>query len=455
MSELLQQRRAGVLLHPTSLPSGKLDGDVERWLDFMADACLSVWQVLPLVIPDHTGSPYQSCSAFAANPGLLDEEALRREVDPQALADFYHQQQSWLPDFARFKVLRQRYPECSWLDWPQRYRDRDPQAMAELEHESPDEFQHFVRVQFLLDQRWQQIRRYAAERNILMFGDMPIFVALDSVDVWANRGEFLLNEVGQPNLVAGVPPDYFSEQGQRWGNPHYDWDVMKGSGFRWWKGRLQRQFDWFDIVRLDHFRGLEASWMIPAECETAIDGHWQQVPGAELLGALREANPGLPIVAEDLGIITPEVTALRKAFELPGMAVLQFAFDGSEDNPHLPANVSTDHVAYSGTHDNSTTRGWFTSLEEDTRQFVLQVLEGSADDDIVELLNQRLMETSAFLAMLPLQDILGLGAEARMNTPGLTEGNWRWRFEWQQLDDVDVVGRLRELIERTGRCHEG
>lgn len=453
MSKLLQQRRAGVLLHPTSLPSGKLDGDVERWLDFMAQACLSVWQVLPLVIPDHTGSPYQSCSAFAANPGLLDSALPDVEVDPQALAGFYREHQAWLPDFARFQVLRQRYPELSWNQWPARYRDRHPDAMEELEHEFSAEFENFVRLQFLLEQRWQAIRRYAAERDILLFGDMPIFVALDSADVWANRAEFLLDPEGRPEVVSGVPPDYFSESGQRWGNPHYNWDVMQGNNFRWWKARLRRKFQWFDIVRLDHFRGLQASWMIPADCETAIEGHWQQVPGRALLSELRQANPELPIVAEDLGIITPEVTMLRKDFDFPGMSVLQFAFDGAPDNPHRLCNITADHVAYSGTHDNNTTRGWFDSLEPDTRRYVMQVLDGTEDDDIVDLLNTRLMEAKANLAIVPLQDVLGLGAEARMNTPGLVKGNWDWRFDWSQLGDWQGISALRQLIEKTGRCH--
>jgi 4-alpha-glucanotransferase len=370
------------------------------------------------------------------------------------LADFYRNQSDWLPDFARFMVLRHRYPGLSWTEWPTQYRDRDPDAMAELERGSAAEFETFVRRQFLLEQRWQKIRRYAAERDILLFGDMPIFVAFDSADVWANREEFLLDENGRPRVVAGVPPDYFSEFGQRWGNPHYNWEVMQENGFHWWKARLKRQFEWFDIVRLDHFRGLEASWMIAAECETAMEGYWQKVPGEALLTALRQTYPGLPIVAEDLGIITPEVTALRKAFDLPGMAVLQFAFDGSEDNPHKPSNVTADHVAYSGTHDNNTTRGWFDSLDPDARRFVLDVLGGTEGDDIVDLLNTRLMETEASLAIVPLQDILGLGAEARMNTPGMVDDNWRWRFDWSQLDDEQRINTLRQLIEKTGRCHE-
>jgi len=452
MSNLLQQRRAGVLLHPTSLPSGKLDGDVERWLDFLSESCLTVWQVLPLVIPDHTGSPYQSCSAFAANPGLLADADAALSEDREHLQVFTEAQKDWLPDFATFMLLQQQYPDSAWEAWPEHYRDRDPQAIAELLRDHEDAYWAHIQRQYHLDQRWQQIRRYAAERNILLFGDIPIFVALNSVDVWANRGEFLLDEHGQPQLVAGVPPDYFSETGQRWGNPHYNWEKMQDNGFSWWKARLKRKFEWFDIVRLDHFRGLESSWMIEADCDTAIDGYWQKVPGEALLNTLRRSFPDLPIVAEDLGIITPEVTALRKAFELPGMAVMQFAFDGSDDNPHKPENVTADHVVYSGTHDNNTTRGWFNNLDAETRQFVFKVLEGEEDDDIVNLMVCRLMESNASLAMLPLQDVLGLGQEARMNTPGLVEGNWRWQFEWHELPVKEEVQALRDLIETTGRC---
>ena len=271
--------------------------------------------------------------------------------------------------------------------------------------------------------------------------------------MWAQRDQFLLDENGQPTYVAGVPPDYFSETGQRWGNPHYNWEAMQADGFRWWKSRLRRQFDWFDIVRLDHFRGLVASWMIPADCETAIDGFWQDTPGEALLAALREHFPQLSIVAEDLGIITPEVTALRKQFHLPGMAVLQFAFDAFEDNPHKPVNISTDTVAYTGTHDNNTTRGWFDSLDAGSREFVYSLLEGKPDDDPVQLLIQRALQTDAELVVLPLQDILGLGAQARMNTPGESEGNWHWRFDWADIQEAHATG-LRALIENTGRLHD-
>jgi len=452
MSNLLAQRRAGVLLHPTSLPSGRLDADVERWLNFMRTAGLSVWQMLPLVIPDHTGSPYQSCSAFAVDPALM---AMPPESGCGAheLDEFRERERDWLLDFARFEVLKELHGDVPWHDWPRAYRDRDAQALASFDKQHAAALGWVIEQQFLLECRWKEIRGECAERDILLFGDMPIFVALDSADVWAHREQFLLDEQGQPTHVAGVPPDYFSATGQRWGNPHYDWEAMQQDGFSWWKSRLRRQLDWFDIVRLDHFRGLVASWMIPAECETAVDGYWEDTPGEAMLKVLREAFPDLPIVAEDLGIITPDVIELRKQFELPGMAVVQFAFDAFDDNPHKPRNITEDNVVYTGTHDNNTTRGWFDELDQGSRDFVYQLLEAEADEDIVTLMIRRTLETKANLAMLPMQDLLGLDASARMNTPGESKDNWYWRFDWDDIDP-ETIARIRSIIEKTGRLHE-
>lgn len=454
MSNLFKERRAGVLLHPTSLPSRRLDGDVEHWLDMLHDTGLSVWQMLPLVIPDHTGSPYQSRSAFAADPALMAfAPGTSGGSDAHALAEFREREADWLVDFARFEVLKELHGDGPWHDWPSQLRDRDPQAMEDLDREQAGAIGHIIEQQFLLHRRWQAIRGQAAARNILLFGDMPIFVALDSADVWAHRDQFLLDSQGQPSFVTGVPPDYFSATGQRWGNPHYDWKAMQADGFSWWQARLQRQFDWFDIVRLDHFRGLEASWMIPAECETAIDGSWEKTPGEALLKTLLKAFPDLPIVAEDLGVITPEVVALRKQFGLPGMAVLQFAFDAFEDNPHKPKNMQADTVAYTGTHDNNTVRGWFDELPDNERAFVYQVLQAEPGQDIVSLMLERVLESRAGLAIVPLQDILGLDGSARMNTPGVATDNWRWRFDWPSIKDEDLA-RMRTLIEKSGRLHE-
>lgn len=436
-TRLIDERRAGVLLHPTSFPSGCLSGDVERWLDVMQDAGLRVWQMLPLVIPDHTGSPYQSCSAFAVDPALLSADTTpTRDVVGQAaeFEAFMHREREWLPDFARFQVLKKRFNGAPWFDWPPSYRDRDPEALAQFDASATADIAGIVEQQFALELRWKAIRAAARERDVQLFGDMPIFVALDSADVWADSSEFLLDDSGHPTHVAGVPPDYFSETGQRWGNPHYDWTAMQATDFRWWKARLRRQLDWFDIVRLDHFRGLEASWMIPAECETAIGGEWQKVPGEALLKALKEEFPDLPIVAEDLGVITPEVTALRKQFDLPGMAVIQFAFDAFDDNPHKPKNMRNDTVVYTGTHDNNTTLGWFSELDEGMRHFVFELLGSAPREDVHRLLIESAYASRASLAIAPMQDLLGLGAAARMNTPGLVGENWRWRFDWSQLN---------------------
>ena len=453
---LMRCRRAGVLLHPTSLPSGRLDDGVERFLDFMQAQRLRVWQMLPLSIPDPVGSPYQSRSAFAADPALLDLwRALPAEpVDPAALRDYRARQAGWIEDYARFEVLHRLHEGRPWQQWPEALRHRDPAALAAFDREYRALLEREVLRQFLLDRRWRTIRREATARDILLLGDIPIFVALDSADVWAHQDQFLLDGDGQPEWVAGVPPDYFSETGQRWGNPHYDWARMQADGFGWWKARLRHKLEWFDCLRLDHFRGLQASWMIPASAETAVEGHWQAVPGEALLAALREALGGLPILAEDLGVITPEVEALRQGFGLPGMAVLQFAFDAFEDNPHKPWNIGPDRVVYTGTHDNDTTLGWYQGLDPEARRHVSGVL-GSAEDamSVLQTMIDTALDTRAGLAMFPMQDLLGLGSEARMNVPGEAEGNWNWRFDWAQIEAAGArLARLRERIEQTGRA---
>lgn len=448
----LTRRQAGILLHPTSLPSGRLDRDVERWLDTLCIAGMGVWQMLPLGIPDHTGSPYQSCSAFAVDPALLPDLG-GVPLATLSLERFLQREEAWLMDFARFRTLKALFDEAPWQDWPAPYRNREPEALAELDHEQGDRIAEEIEQQYLLERRWMAIRAACRERGLCLFGDMPIFVALDSAEVWSCREQFLLDEQGQPTFIAGVPPDYFSETGQCWGNPHYDWQAMQADGFRWWRARMRRALDWFDIVRLDHFRGLVASWMIPVGAETAAEGFWQAVPGQALLEALHREFPELPIVAEDLGVITPEVTALRRHFGLPGMAVLQFAFDAFEDNPHKPANITTDTVVYTGTHDNNTLRGWFAELDEGARHFVYQLLQGDDHEDVVDLVTRRTLETRACLAMLPLQDVLGLDAGARMNTPGTAEGNWRWRFAWPDLD-CHRLAWLRTQLQATERLHE-
>ncbi|MCB1803006.1 MAG: 4-alpha-glucanotransferase, partial [Gammaproteobacteria bacterium] len=324
MSEHTHPRQAGVLLHLTSLPSGRIDDDCLRWLDFMAASGLSVWQILPLVIPDTHGSPYQSRSAFAADPGLLplDDAA----ASASAVEDYRAQHAAWLDDFCLFEVLKRRFGEHAWVDWPEPYRLRDPDALAKLRAQAQTEIDSIVDQQYRMDRAWQRVRGHAAALGISLFGDIPIFIAHDSADTWSRPEDFLLDADGRPTHVAGVPPDYFSATGQRWGNPHYRWERMQKDGFSWWLERMRRQFELFDLVRIDHFRGLVAVWMIAADCETAIDGFWQETPGDALLSQLARHFPELPIVAEDLGVITDEVRALKHKYGLPGMSVLQFAF---------------------------------------------------------------------------------------------------------------------------------
>ncbi len=450
------QRRAGVLLHPTSLPSGKLDEDAERWLDWLEQSGFSVWQVLPLGEPQHGLCPYQCVSAFAMNPALYTDYGTPRPD----LGEFriFCAANPWVEDYALFKLLHDRFDDDAWYEWPDEYKYRDEEALTKLRKDKAHEYLALQWQQYQLHQRWFALKQQANDRNILLFGDMPLFVAHDSVDVWVEPKRFLLDEKGIPSVVTGVPPDYFSETGQRWGNPHFNWDYMRNEHYAWWLQRMQYHLEMFDTVRIDHFRGLQASWVISAECETAIDGHWETMPGDELLTMLQKHIGTLPIVAEDLGIITPEVTALRKKFNLPGMSVLQFGFDAFEDNPHKPQNIVSDKVVYTGTHDNDTTRGWYESLAPDVQVQVRERLgvESSADNEpacvdiVVDKMIVMAMQTQASLCMIPMQDILHLDSSARMNVPGTIDTNWEWAFEWQQLERVSVVD-LRQLIEKSDR----
>lgn len=450
----LQRRRAGILLHPTSLPSGILNSDVERWLRLMMDTGFSVWQMLPLGEPQSGLSPYQCTSAFAFNPALLPDFPLLDERDSDFIA-FCSKQQFWLDDYVLFKVLKRHFNDLSWVEWPQPWKFRDAETLQHARAQYPQQISELKWQQYQLHKRWYDIRKKASDMGILLFGDLPIFVAHDSVDVWAHPECFLLDASGHMTVVSGVPPDYFSATGQRWGNPHYDWDAMRKNNFAWWNLRVQHHLEQFDIVRIDHFRGLESAWVIDAACETAIDGHWQKMPGDELLSSIQASiyanrknhDKPLPFVAEDLGIITPEVTALRKKFRLPGMSILQFGFDEFEDNPHKPKNIREDTVVYTGTHDNDTTKGWFNSLEEHVKNHVLQVLNLSVIDaldadgssvDVADLVVEKMidnaMHSRANICIIPLQDCLHLGSEARMNTPGTITGNWLWKLRWQQLE---------------------
>ncbi len=458
----INQRRAGMLLHPTSLPSGVLDDDVERWLQMLAQTGLSVWQVLPLGEPQAGLSPYQCSSAFAFNPALMPE-IVPPDANDSGYVAFCSQQQFWLDDYVLFKVLKQQFDDKSWNEWPQAWKFREPAVILQAVQHYEAQITGLKWQQYQLHKRWQEIRSLATSLDILLFGDMPIYVGFDSADVWAHRELFLLDAEGNMEVVSGVPPDYFSQQGQRWGNPHYNWDSMQNDDYAWWKSRVRHHLQMFDLVRIDHFRGLEAAWMIDASCETAIDGYWQKIPGDALLSSIQSMiNNGdrqLPFIAEDLGIITPEVTALRKKYRLPGMSVLQFGFDEFDDNPHKLKNIVEDKVVYIGTHDNDTTKGWFNSLPDHVKNHVLQVLNLAQDDGseianmVVDKLIDDALQSAGKICMISMQDCLHLGAEARMNTPGTITGNWLWRFQWQQLEQPQNTDRMKHIRLRIESVH--
>lgn len=486
--DVFARRRAGVLLHPTSLPGGAgggdLGADAYRFVDFLAECGISLWQTLPLGPTHEDLSPYQCLSVHAGNFRLISLQALvdlgwledarldaTQNIDAQrkvrlaaacngfqrqagtaerdALAGFIKEHAHWLDDFALYEALRAEYGGKAWYNWPQAICDRQPQALAAERTRLAGQIELVRFQQFLFYRQWKQLRRYANDRGVLLFGDIPIFVAHDSADVWAQREWFSVDEHGQPQVVAGVPPDYFSATGQRWGNPHYHWEALKNDGYRWWLERIRSQMEMFDLVRIDHFRGFEAYWEIDARAETAINGRWVKGPGASFFRTLKKELGDLPLVAEDLGLITPKVTALRKRFKLPGMKILQFAFDGSPDNAYLPHNHETLSVVYTGTHDNNTTLGWYQELSAHQRGLIHHYL-GDSSEPMPWLLVRTALASVARLSVIPMQDVLGLDGAHRMNVPGVTDGNWRWRFHWEQLHD-DHRQRLKEWVRLYGR----
>jgi 4-alpha-glucanotransferase len=460
---------------------------------------MHVWQICPLGPTGYGDSPYQCFSAFAGNPYFIDLEPLlyedlltEAEVQPLrelprdhvdygslyaafwpvlrlaydrfkasgaqsfqgygSLKDFRSAQSAWIEDFALFLSLKAHFSGNSWLEWPEELRDIDSARKQKLPRAVQDSVEAQVFSQYLFYAQLAKLRAYAGTKGVEILGDVPIFVALDSADVWANRQLFRLNASGRPTAVAGVPPDYFSADGQLWGNPLYNWTAHKKSQFAWWLERIKSNLEFYDIVRLDHFRGFESYWSVPATEKTAIKGKWIKGPGLELFKAIHAAFPQAKLVAEDLGVITPAVTKLHEATGLPGMAVLHFAFGGDADNAYLPHNYKGNTVTYSGTHDNDTTHGWYEKLDDKTKDHVRRYLHVSGDTISWDLIRAAI-ESSAELAIVPIQDLMSLGSEARLNTPGAPTGNWQWRYQPHQLDALwqNSAPYLRELLALSDR----
>lgn len=445
----LKSRAAGIILHPTSLPNGRIGNDAFRFAHFLSQARCHVWQVLPLGPTGQGRSPYSPVSVFAGNPRLLPEDDERLGGNPRTLTAFIDEARHWLPDFALFTTLKQASHGAPWWQWPIDTRNRQRTNLQRLQKRYAKEIEAVYREQHRFAGAWQTLRRYANERGILLYGDLPMFPVTDSADVWTHRELFKLDAEGVPTFTAGVPPDAFAEDGQHWGNPVFDWQALQEQGFRWWRDRVRHELQRFDLLRWDHFRGLVETWEIPRGARTAREGQWREVPGRELLTALRSDLGHLPLIAENLGIITSQVEQLRRDFGLPGMHVLQFAFDGSPDNPHRPANHEELGVAYTGTHDNDTTLGWFQSLTDDIREQVLAVTGGSARDMPWPAIGS-VFRSRARLAVVPMQDMLALDSRHRMNRPGVAQGNWGW----QLADDAfgpALAERIGDLVTGSNR----
>ena len=493
------ERKSGLLLHPSSLPGdygiGTLGSQAYRFIDFLHNSKQGIWQILPLGPTGYGYSPYQCLSAFAGNPLLLDPDQLRSDglISDQFLSDlripntgkvdyelvgrnnakmlqeayknfknvtgetrkayenFKENNLFWLRDYSLFRTLKDIHNSSPWYEWGKAERLRDEAALNTIEHQYPEEYEFHIFLQYCFYTQWQQLHRYANEKNIAILGDMPIFVAHDSADVWAHPELFYLKETGEPVAIAGVPPDYFSSTGQRWGNPLYRWDVLKKTGYSWWIDRLREIGSVCDLIRIDHFRGFEKYWEIPAESETAINGKWVEGPGEHFFETILNNLPELKILAEDLGIITPEVEQLRDRFGFPGMKILQFAFGGGSGNPYLPHNFVSNCIVYTGTHDNNTTQGWLDNdvVDPQIRTQIIEYLD-SGPQDIVWKLIRTAMQSVAKFCIFPVQDLLCLNSSARMNFPGTTEGNWQWRL--LSFDKLNQTQKLfTNLTELYGR----
>lgn len=500
----MKRRASGILLHISSLPSPFGIGDMGPWAykfaDFLCETKQNYWQILPLNPTEsvHHHSPYHSTSAFASNPLLLSLELMmdngliaKKELDsslkfPDAQVDyaaveaykerlfdrayetfktnrknrqyqyeaFCSQNADWLQDFALFMALKAHFRGKTWSEWPHELRDREPGALQSMTNELAEHIERIKFLQYLFHEQWVRLRRYCNEKGIQIIGDIPIYVQYDSADLWVNPQLFKLDDARRPSVVAGVPPDYFSETGQLWGNPIYRWDALRKTGFSWWIQRVKRNLDMFDVVRIDHFRGLIAYWEVPATENTAMNGKWIEVPAQDFFNALFRKLPYARLIAEDLGVITPDVREVMNHFEFPGMKLLLFAFGPDlPTNPYAPHNLVKNCIVYTGTHDNNTTRGWFTNEApvEDKERLSRYLGRKISEKDVHWELVRLAMMSVADTAIFPMQDILGLGGEARMNRPAKTEGNWLWRLSPQYLTD-SVRKRLVEATQLYGRA---
>ena len=496
-------RASGILLHPTSLPGrygiGDLGAQAYRFVDFLEDSQQSLWQILPLGPTGHGNSPYMAYSAMAGNPllinlenlqaqGLLDPEDftlgqgfsdqavdyqavyafklsllkkaserfkdIANEGDRKEFDDFRKHCRNWLEDYGLFMALKDENGGVPWSQWDSAIAQRDPFVLNQYRVDLASEIFFHEYMQFEFYRQWSGLKNYANDRGIKIVGDMPIYVAHDSADVWARPENFMLDpDTLEPSQMAGVPPDYFSATGQLWGNPTYNWEAVEADGFKWWLQRLQASLEQVDIIRIDHFRAFAAFWAVPAGHETAMDGEWINAPGEAFFETVERELGQLPFLAEDLGLIDEDVEALRDKFDLPGMKILQFAFGGDHKNPYLPFNIDNNFVVYTGTHDNDTTVGWFAQATEYEKQRLAAYIGAFNPDSVHWSMIRLAMSSTANQAITPLQDLLGLGSQARMNTPGVGNGNWEWRYSQAMLTPT-MSEQLKQMTELYGRARD-